>query len=387
MEYAGSIGLVVATALIIYLALKGYSIMVIGPVCALIVVFSNKMDFTAAMFSAPNSFMMGLGGFIGKYFIVFLLGSILAKYIEDSGAALSIARSMLKITGDNNRYGVLLALTLIAAILTYGGVTMFVVVFAMIPLARPLFEKLDMPWHLVMIPVALGAATFTLTMMPGTPSVQNYIPTTLLHTTLTAGALVGLLGAVVTILFGLWYMKRSLNLSISAKESYSGPAVQSGAAAEKPLPSLWLSLTPLVVLIIIIFAGSALKIENILVPAMVLAIVMAAILLRKYIPSQTATLNSGAAQSITPVFFTAAAVGFGTVVAAAPGFTVISHAILGIKGNPLISLSIATNLLAVVTGSATGALGIIMEAFAKSFLALGVNPEAMHRIAVMSAAP
>ncbi len=386
MAWLGVVGIIVALAAIIFMAMRSYSILVIAPLCALLVIITNRMDILPALLSDPkSSYMFGLGGFIAKYFMVFLLGAVLGKYMEDSGAAKSIAKWIISKTGSENPMAIMIAIFLIGSVLTYGGVSLFVAIFAIIPEARPLFKRLNLAWHLFMIPLVLGIATYTMTMLPGTPSIQNVIPTTYLHTTLTAAPLVGILASIAVILWGFWYMKRELAKSIAKGEVYDEANAGSAAVSDdEELPSPMISILPLICLIATVIIGSALKIEGIIIPALLLAVVLSAIFFRKYLTSQIKTINLGAVNSVNPAFFTAAAVGFGIVVAAAPGFKVISKAILSIPGNPLISLSVATGLLGCITASSSGALGIAMEAFAKTYLALGIDPGAIHRIAAIA---
>lgn len=388
MEWLGVVGIVVALAAIIFMAMRSYSILVIGPLCALLVILTNHMNVIQALLSDPkSSYMFGLGGFIAKYFMVFLLGAVLGKYMEDSGAAKSIAKWIISKTGSENPMAIMIAIFLIGSVLTYGGVSLFVAIFAIIPVARPLFKKLNLPWHLFIIPLGLGIATFTMTMLPGSPSIQNVIPTTYLHTTLTAAPLVGILASIAVILWGFWYMKRELAKSLAKGEIYDEADAAEADTTDDDgaaLPSPLLSILPLILLIVTVIVGSILKIEGIIIPALLLAVVLSAIFFRKYLTSQIKTINLGAVNSVNPAFFTAAAVGFGIVVAAAPGFKIISKAILSIPGNPLISLSVATGLLGCITASSSGALGIAMEAFAKTYLALGIDPGAIHRIAAIA---
>lgn len=383
MTWLGVVGIIVALAAIIFMAMRSYSILVIAPLCALLVIVTNGMDIIPALLSDPSSsYMFGLGGFIAKYFMVFLLGAILGKYMEDSGAAKSIAKWLISKTGTENPYAVLIAIFLIGAVLTYGGVSLFVAIFAIIPVARPLFKRLNLPWHLFIVPLSLGIGTFTMTMLPGSPSIQNVIPTTYLHTTLTSAPLVGLVAALTIIVWGLWYMKKELNKALTAGEVYDGPEVTEND--DDDVPSPFLSFLPLICLIGTIITGSILKVSGIIIPALLLAIIISAIIFRTHLKSQIKTINLGAVNGVNPAFFTAAAVGFGIVVAVAPGFKVISDAILSIPGSPLISLSVATGLLGCITASSSGALGIAMEAFADTYMALGIDPGAIHRIAAIA---
>ncbi len=384
MFLAGILG---ALVLIIFLALRGYSILIIGPICSLLVILTNQMDIFSALITEPNSYMAGVGSFIKNYFLIFLLGSILAKYMEESGAARSIANGTLKLTGTDDPYKVLVAILIISSLLTYGGVSLYVAMFAIIPLARPLFRELDIPWHLIMIPLTAGMATFTMTMAPGTPSIQNAIPTTSLGTTLMAAPLVGIIGSVVVIVFSLWYMSIELKKAKKADEHYIVSEADAQNVKIDNLPSVGISVLPLLVLITIIIFGSAMKIPNIILIALLISILIAAVVFNKYISKHTATLNAGASGAVSPTFLTAAAVGFGIVISAAPGFEIISKLILSIPGSPLISLSVSSGLMSAVTGSSSGSLGIVMGAFSKTYLAQGVDPELIHRIASMASGP
>ncbi len=385
MNLLGSIGILVSIAVLIYLAFRGVSILIIGPLTAALIVLSNKMVVTTALFSGATSYMGGLGSFVTSYLLIFILGAILGKYLEDSGAALAIANSILKVIGRNSAFAVLIAVTLIGALLTYGGVNVFIVVFTIVALARPLFQALDIAWHIVLAPIALGCATFTMAMLPGSPAIQNIIPTTVLGTTLTAAPLVGIVSTLVVVTFGLVYMKWQLKSATAKGEVFVATGKELGFE-DRELPSLALALIPMIVLIGIILVGSVMEVSNIIIPALIVGILVAMGVLNKYIPSHLATLNSGAANAMGPAVFTAAAVGVGTVVATAPGFKSILAVIQGIPGGPVVQIAAITGFMAAVTGSPSGAEGIVMASFGKAWLATGVAPEVIHRIVALAAA-
>ncbi|WP_342430008.1 GntP family permease [Neobacillus sp. FSL H8-0543] len=385
MDIIQVFGILLGIIVVIYGAMKGFSILIVAPIASIIVIITNQLDFFTSLIGKENSYMTGLTGFIINFFVVFLLGAILAKYIDKSGAAQSIAQKILEKTGTKNPFSVLVALLIITAILTYGGVSLFVVIFVLIPLAKPLFKQLNIAWNLVTIPVQVGLGTFTMTMLPATPSIQNVVPTAYLGTTLTAAPLLGIIGAVVAASFGLWYMKFALNKSIARGETFADFNVKdSNEELKEEIPSFFLSVTPIVLLIAIILVGSVLKVPNIIVIGLAAAVIVSAILFKKYIPSQKAVINEGASGSIMPVFFTSSAVAFGVVITLAPGFKYISDFILNIPGNPLISLSVASALFGGITGSASGALGIVMQAFGQSYLDMGLNPEVIHRVSAVA---
>lgn len=390
MTWLAPLGIIVSIILIMYLAMKGFSILVIGPLAALLVVLTNGMDIFGALLTGKTSFMTGLAGFVGNFFAVFLLGSILAKYIEESGAAKSIANAVLKVTGTDKPFSVLIAILLICSFLTYGGVSLFVVLFAVLPLSKPIFKQLNLNWALVTIPVEMGIGTYTMTMLPGSPAIQNVIPTQTLGTTLTAAPLLGIVATLVTLAVGLWYMKRELDKSLCNGEIYDESDKDTLVAANEDmrLPSVGLSVAPLLILIAIIIIGSIMKIPNIIITGLVISILIAAVLLGSYTKNgHKSVINAGALGSITPVFFTAAPVGFGAVIAAAPGFKIISNAIFSIPGSPLISGVIATNLMSLVTGSASGSEGIVLPIFGKTLLDMGLNPDVIHRVIAVASGP
>ena len=382
----GTIGILIAIALIVTLAVKGYSIVFIAPLASIVVIVTNGMDFFPSLIGNESSFMTGLAGFVINYFAVFLLGAILAQYIEKSGAAQSIAQKVLSITGTQKPFSVLVAILVISGILTYGGISLFVVLFVVIPLSKPLFKELDIGWNLVVIPIFIGIGTFTMTMMPGTPSIQNVVPTTYLGTTLMAAPLMGIVASVVAVTVGIVYMRYALKKSIADGNTFAPYEDEKGEslALKEKIPSFIVSILPILLLIGIIFIGSAMEVDNIVLIGLGAAILAAAVLFHRYIPSHKTALSLGANGSITPIFFTSSAVAFGVVITMAPGFKVISDMILGIPGNPLISLTIASAALGAITGSSSGGLGIVMEAFSQTYLDMGVNPDAMHRISAIA---
>jgi H+/gluconate symporter-like permease len=390
MEWFGVLGIVVALVVFVVLAMRSYNVMVTAPLCALIIIITNGMDVVDFFLVDPKqSYLSGVGGFVTKNLLIFLLSALLGKYIEVSGAAKSIANTMIKVVGKDSPFKMLMGVLLIGAVLTYGGVSMFVVMFAIIPLARPLFKEFNLPWHLFVVPFAAGTSSFTMAMLPGTPGLQNVIPAQAMGTPLTAAAPLGLIAAVVTFGYTVFYMKRQLNKSLAKGEVYSGSfyGKETDVAVddEKKLPSFGVSVAPLIVLIVILIGGSQARIANIIYIGLVISIVLSAILFRNYIKSQKEVLGGGAQGSLQPILYTAAAVGIGAVIGAAPGFGIINEAIANMPGGPLVSAATLSGVLAGIIGSGSGALGIVTQFFLDPYLATGVNPEVLHRVISISA--
>ncbi|HZG73442.1 MAG TPA: hypothetical protein VEY51_18040, partial [Chondromyces sp.] len=204
MEIWGLIVIILSLTFLIYLALKGFSIIIIAPLASLIVIFCTNMP---VLETIQENYMTGFINFAKNNYLIFLFAAIFGKFMEDSGAAKSIAKGIMRVTGTTKKYNVLLAVVLISAALTYGGVSLFVVIFAVLPIAKPLFRDLQIPWHLFLAAFAFGACTFTMTMLPGTPAIQNVIPTTYFGTDVAAAPLVGFVAAIVVIAINLWYLK------------------------------------------------------------------------------------------------------------------------------------------------------------------------------------
>lgn len=382
-------GVLLGVAAIIYLSLKRLSILVAAPIAALIVVVFNGMGIFESFFgNQSHQFMGALGTYIINFFPIFFLGAVLAKFMEASGATTAIANYILEKFGTHKPYRVLVAIFVICLLLTYGGISIFVVIFAIVPLARTLFRKLDLAWELFSIPLWLGISTITLVVLPGAPAIQNVMPTQFLGTTIMAATVPSLVGAAGATLFGLWYMKKELAKSLAA--GYTYVALDSeDIFNEEGLPPVAISLFPLILFIALVLGGSLFGSDflqgNIVIIALVAAILACAVLFYKYLPDVYGTLSAGAANSIAPVFAVAVTVGFGAIVVNAPGFAVFANWILGIPGTPMISLTVLNGVLAMITGTVSGTLGIVLPQFSQHFLDTGLHPDLIHRISAISA--
>lgn len=384
METIQIIGILIAIVCIIYGAMRGVSILVLAPVCTIIVIVTNQMPFFDSLL-AGDSYMTGLADFVVNFFAVFALGAILAKYMEASGAAQTIANRILKITGTEKPYPVLVGLFLITAVLTYGGISLFVAIFVLIPLARPLFKRLNLAWNLVPIPITLGFGTFTMTMLPGSPSIQNVVPTAYLDTSLTAAPVLGIVGSAVAIVFSLWFIHFTMKKSLTKGTTYADfEETGTSEKLKEKIPPLGAAVLPLVLLILIILIGSYFEVPQIILIGLTAAIIVSALVFYKYIPDRISVLNEGASGSVMPILLTSSSVAFGVVITLAPGFAFISDFILGIPGDPLISLSIASTIFGGITGSSSGALGIVLQAFGDNYLAMGIHPDVIHRVSAIA---
>ncbi|MEO4055219.1 GntP family permease [Solibacillus sp. CAU 1738] len=377
--------IVISLALLVFLAMRGFTIVIIAPVVSLFVILSNNLPILETF---QGAYMTGFTNYVKNYFLIFLFAAMFGKFMDDSGAARTIAHGLLKLLGRNSKLRVLISIMFVCAFLTFGGVSLFVVVFAILPIAKPIFREMDIPWHLFIAAYFTGVATFTMTMVPGTPAIQNIIPIKYLGTTVTAGVWIGIVAAITLIAFNIWYMNYALKRSEKKNETYANmknleksddPALLVDKYANRALPNMIVSLIPPVLLIVLL---NVFKLE--VLYTLMITCLVAMIIFWKFIEKKKESINIGATNAVLPIINTSADVGYGAVIAVTAGFTVFQDMITNIPGNPLISLYVATTLLAGITGSSSGGLAIAMETLTDTYLKLGVNPEAFHRVAAIA---
>ncbi|WP_353097350.1 GntP family permease [Tissierella praeacuta] len=376
------LGIIIGLVLLMFLAYRGYSIIWVAPICALVVALTGGLELLPAY---KETYMSGFVGFTKLWFPVFMLGAIFGHLMDYTGAARSIAHWLTKIFGPKRA---ILGVIVGCAVLTYGGISLFVVVFAMYPLAVALFREANITRKLIPGAIALGSFTFTMTAVPGTPQIQNLIPMDYFHTTPTAAPIMGIVSALF--MFGLGYAYLvSREKKFAAKgEGFTEPEKKASSIDEtelKELPNPFISFLPLITVIL------TLNLEYLkwdIVVCLLAGIIMAMITNPKGYKGFTKTISAGATGSITAIINTSAAVGFGNVVRAVPGFQNLTDFVLGIKGSPLISEAIAVNLLAGATGSASGGMGIALAALGDKYYQLaldtGISPQAFHRVASLA---
>src|SRR6187455_66699 len=205
-----------ALAFLMFVAYRGYSVILFAPVAALGAVLLTDPTLVAPMFSSV--FMKKMVGFVESYFPVFMLGAVFGKVIELSGFSKSIVASVISVLGSSRA---MLAIVVVCALLTYGGVSLFVVVFAVYPFAAEMFRQSGIPKRLIPCTIALGAFSFTMDALPGTPQIQNIIPTTFFNTTTWAAPWLGLIGSIFVIVVGLAYIESRRKAAANAGEGYA----------------------------------------------------------------------------------------------------------------------------------------------------------------------
>lgn len=372
------LGIIIGLGLLMFLAYKGMSIIWIAPITAGIVALFGGINLLEAY---TVNYMQGFVNFTRAWFPVFLFGAIFGKVMGDTGAAQAVAHWIIAKIGKKQA---ILAVVLGCGVLTYGGVSLFVVVFAMYPLALALFREANLSRALIPGAIALGSFTFTMTAIPGSPQIQNLIPMQYYGTTPTAAPIMGIAGAVIMLVVGMLWMQYSAKKRTEAGEVYTELAGVTDLDVAN-LPNPLVSAIPLLSVILLLNLFN-LPILYSLGAGILLAL---GFNFNQFIgpnkKSLIKTLNDGASGSVLAIINTSAAVGFGAVVQAVPGFEVLKDLVLGIGGNPLISQAVAVNILAGATGSASGGMGIALQALGEQYMgmaqATGIAPAAFHRVA------
>ncbi|MCA1064856.1 GntP family permease (plasmid) [Rossellomorea sp. AcN35-11] len=371
--------IIVGLVLLMILAYFGMSILWIAPLSAAVVALLSGMDVLPTL---TDTYMGGFVGFTKSWFPVFLLGAIFGKLMEVTGAAKSVASKITQLIGKKRAIlGVLVA----GAILTYGGVSLFVVVFALYPIALSLFREANVSRKLLVPTFVLALFTFTMTAVPGTPQIQNLIPMDYFHTTPTAAPVIGIVTALIMAVGGYFWLKRSEKRLTSNGEGFIEPDNSKSEEDEgEQLPNWLLSIVPLVTVVVVLNV-----LEKDAIIALLAGVMATMILVPKKYKSFINAINEGAKGSVIATINTSAAVGFGAVVTALPAFQSVTDSLIGISDNPLISEALTIQILAMITGSASGGMGIGLEALGSTYydlaLTTGTSPEAMHRISSVAA--
>lgn len=428
----GLLGILIGLGLLIWFAYKGWSVLLLAPAAALIAAAFAREPLLAHW---TQTFMESAAQFLAQFFPIFLLGALFGKLMEDSGAVTAISQFMTEQLGPKRA---ILAVVLAGAIVTYGGVSLFVAFFVLAPMARSLFRDAKIPLRLMPAAIVLGTSTFTMSALPGTPAIQNAIPMPFFGTTPFAAPGLGIIASAIMLGFGLWWLGRAEAAARLAGEGMSASNTNAMSAAEAAenelvreratvahefdpaelrrghlsdtLPPIGLAALPLIVVVSVNFMMSIFVLPAIdttflsepqwggtslsavggvwsVIVALFTAIVTLIVVNGSRLPALRQSMDAGVNASVLPALSVASLVGFGAVVAALPSFAIVRDWVLSIGGGPLVSLAVATNVLSALTGSASGGLTIALDALGPTYMNLaaqhGIDPALMHRVAVI----
>lgn len=401
----GVIGIIISLVLLMYLAYRGISVLILAPILACLATFLGGGSHLLATYT--EIFMVSLGGYVRSYFPIFLLGAIFGKVMEDTGSAKAIAYFICEKLGKERA---ILAVVLSCSILTYGGVSLFVVAFAVYPVAVELYRESQIPKRFIPVSIAIGAFTFTMTALPGTPQIQNAIPMKFFGTDVYAAPVLGIIASAVMLFGGLAWVQFRVKKAMSQGEGYGNHDNEKITKLDvSNLPSFGVAILPILLVLGVSFVLSREIFPSMdlsylekdysteakkvignwsLIISLFFAISIAIVANFKRMNHVIKTLTEGVQGSLLAIMNTASEVGYGNVIAGLAAFTIVKGVLLGLSSNPLISEAVSISSLAGITGSASGGLSIALGALGNTYLQqaqeLGINPQVLHRIAAIA---
>ncbi|MEY8297506.1 MAG: GntP family permease [Emergencia timonensis] len=401
----GVIGIILSLGLLIYLAYRGWSIILLAPILALLAsafaIFEGGDFHGLAIYT--EAFMTSLGNYVKAYFPIFMLGAIFGKLMDASGSADAIATFISEKAGKGKE---LWAIVLACAVITYGGVSLFVAAFAIYPIGAALFRQAGIPKRILPPAIALGAFTFTMTAIPGTPQIQNAIPMQYFGTDGFAAPILGIIAAAIMLFGGMLWLTWRKNKAMAAGEGYGEHKEEKLTIMDREkLPPFGIAIAPIILVIASNYIFSKFIFQDMdasyleqygttlskvigdwsLIVSLIIGVLVAIICNYKRMGSVVEVLKEGVAGSFLAIMNTASEVGYGNVIKTLAGFTILANVMLNTFENPLIGEAISSSVLAGITGSASGGLSIALETFAPTFLErageAGISPEVLHRVA------
>ena len=404
-----TMAILISLLLLMFLAYRGVTVLILAPLMAALAVLLSGAG-ADIMPTYTQLFMKELGLYVIKFFPLFILGALFGKLVADSGAAHTIADWFMRKLGHRHA---ILTVVLACALLTYGGVSLFVVAFAVYPIGAAIFRESGTPKRYMPAAIALGAFTFTMTALPGAPSIQNSIPTAYLGTTTFGAPGLGIIASIVMLWMGSWMLQSRARKAMAKGEGYGPHDDETASNAGVKRPGLLVALLPIIVVIGLNAAFSywilpsldlsVLREERFgnidplsviglwsVLLALMCAIVFVILLNWRRWDNLTVTINKGTIGALLPIFNTASEVAYGAVIAGMAGFAVIKDTILNVSPeHPLISAVLSMNVLAGITGSSSGGLSIAFRTLGADYLrmieAAGISPDLFHRVATIAA--
>ncbi len=383
------IGLVAAIALLIYFSLRGLSLFLTTPICAAVIALTGGIPLLTSDGSENllTGYAVGFATFFKDWFFMFLLGALFGQLMENTGAAQSIAHWIVKIFG--HKYAILSVIA-ICALLTYGGVSVFIVAFTVYPMALGLFKDADIPHRFIPAALAFGSGTFTMT-SAGSQEIQNWIPTKYLGTTPYAAWEISFLVALFMMVTGFiwlkWMVKRANQSGEgfgSTKNKVYEKELSPSQDDTKNLPHPITAVIPLVMVLLTSYFTHKTLYENALIVALLVGCISLAVINYKFVVDASKIVSEGTYGALLAIGNTSAVVGFGTVVKLSPAFAVIVATVTNMEGSSLLTAAVAITLVAGITGSASGGQTIVLPELAPHYLESGMNPEHLHRITSIS---
>lgn len=394
----GVLSIILTLLALMYFAYRGVTVLILAPILAMLAaLLSGEIP---ALHALSSIFMPAAASYISKYFPVFLAGAVFGKLMGVTGAATAIAHFI------SDKFGKKRAITAIVvatAFLTYGGVSLFVVVFAMYPIGAMLLKEANIPKRLLPAAIALGAFTFTMTALPGSPQYINTMPTVYFDTDIYAAPVLGILGGSIMFFGGVWFLNKRAAKAASAGEGYGDHQNEGLQELGGEIPKFALAISPILLVFVLnlLLTRVYFKMPSVMaryeaigasvngtwpvVIGLSVSVVFILITMRKYLVNTNKVVFDGAVGALLPIFNTASEVGYGGVIKSLAAFTTVKLGIVALAIPSIFKVAISTTLLAGIVGSSSGGTAIALEVLSQDFLNMGIHPEALHRIMIMAA--
>ena len=380
MNFAiGLIGIIAALVFLTVAVYKGWSILYSSIISVIIIALTNSLNLYEAL---TVNFVSSFTSYAAAYFILFCEGAMLGKLYDASGAAWKIGKTVVDKCGTKFA---IVGYMAVAAILEYGGISTFVICFVLLPLAKPIFKQTKTPWYMwpaiTIVPI-IGPELMT----PGGLQSHNIIPTKILGTNLMAAPLMGTVFTIIYFavcgLYIAWELKRAQK--VEWKRNYLPPVDESeNESGHENAPSMVASVVPILAGILLINFANLKPIYG-----LGLSVILCIILFYRHIEKgkMISTLNEGFSNGVMPLIMVTVVVGIAQVVAQTDAFDVIKSQLLTFSSTSKVATAFSvvgiTNIMALICGSASGAIAMTLEMFSDAWIAAGLSPEWIHRIVV-----
>ncbi|MTI68723.1 MAG: GntP family permease [Firmicutes bacterium] len=384
----GVFGIIISLALLMFFAYRGISVLILAPLMAMTAVILTGADI-GILEAYGTQFMPALASYLAKYFPVFLVGAIFGKIMGVSGAAQSIAHTISEKIGKERA---VLAVVTATGLLVYGGVSLFVVVFAIYPFGAALYREAGIPKRFLPASIALGGFTFAMTALPGTPQYINTMPIPYFGTNTFSAPVLGVILAAIEYGLGVYWITSRAKKAMAKGEGYGNHENENINSDLEKTPSFIASVSPILIVFLINLvltkSGILAGIWPVVV-ALAVSIVISIFMFKPYLDDAKKTVNEGALGALLPVLNTASEVGYGGVIKSLAAFAILKAAVTSIPGPPLMSIAASTTALAGMIGSASGGTAIALEALGDTFSQIiqtnGLNPHVVHRLMIIAA--
>lgn len=380
----GIIGLVASLTLLIILTMRGMNLLIAAPISAFVLAVLNGLPLFPQLVGEGEdnfvgTYMDGFSGFVASWFLMFLLGAIFGKVMEDSHSAMAVASWLIRKLGPKFT---LVSVIGACAVLTYGGVSLFIVGFTVFPIALSLFKLADFPRRFIPGTLAFGSVTFTMT-SAGSPEIQNWIPMEFLGTSPYAGWQVSIIVALVMMVGGYAWLHWMVKRAVAKGESFD-IRPDDPQEVEQKLPNPLLSLLPLLTVLVLAFIFHFSFDTSALIIALAGGIIVTWLVNHKYMSGFWNAASEGTTGALLAIANTAAVVGFGSIAQTTDAFHNAVDVMTSVPGDPLVGASVAVLVIVALTGSASGGQTIALPLIAPDYIDQGVDPDALHRIAALS---